>query len=582
MHAELRQALCAGYECLSSWSDTLDLINVFPVPDGDTGRNLVISLSALRRMDLSTSQVREALARSARGNSGNIAAGFLLGFLANADAEVPLSARARRGATGARQAIPHPLPGTMISVFDALAECLSKSDVSYDYIMDVLEDTVRATTGQIEALRVAKIVDSGALGMLIFLDGFLSHSVSAAQARDWLSRFPELTRFDPSRARLQKHHGSCVDAVLRADCELSSGRLEALRTLGTDLVTLREGPYLKIHLHTPDPAGARARLQDFGEVIQWNWDDFASQISESSKPVVQQAVHIVTDAAGSVTRSDARSLGMSLLDSYVHLGDLCIPETRLKPEDLYAAMRQGMLASTSQASIFERHQHYERISAIDSKIVYLCVGSVYTGNYRVASDWQRERAAARRWIVLDTGAASGRLGLIAIATARFALGALGVDDVIAYANRAIEDAQEYIFVDKLHYLARGGRVSKATALLADSIHLAPVISPLADGARKVATLRKQEDKVAFAIARAGEALSDTSGCGMIMLEYSDNRDYLGELVLPQIKQRFAKAEILMQPFSLTSGTHMGPGTWAIAVLPDGSSGREVTSHHAAS
>ena len=71
--AELRAALAAGYEAVVAWAEVLDRINVFPVPDGDTGRNLVLSLAPLREAGTGLPAVRERLLLSARGNSGNIA-----------------------------------------------------------------------------------------------------------------------------------------------------------------------------------------------------------------------------------------------------------------------------------------------------------------------------------------------------------------------------------------------------------------------------------------------------------------------------------------------------------------------------
>jgi len=82
MDPQLRAALTSGYERLSAWSDLLDQINVFPVADADTGRNLMISLAPLHRSEAPTETVLCRLLVSATGNSGNIAACFFAGFVA--------------------------------------------------------------------------------------------------------------------------------------------------------------------------------------------------------------------------------------------------------------------------------------------------------------------------------------------------------------------------------------------------------------------------------------------------------------------------------------------------------------------
>ena len=81
MHETLVKALFAGYERIVAWADILDRINVYPVPDGDTGRNLVMTLSALRDPWHDEERLCREILLTARGNSGNIVARFLAGFL---------------------------------------------------------------------------------------------------------------------------------------------------------------------------------------------------------------------------------------------------------------------------------------------------------------------------------------------------------------------------------------------------------------------------------------------------------------------------------------------------------------------
>ena len=125
MHETLMNGLAAGYERIVAWADILDRINVYPVPDGDTGRNLVMTLSALRNPWQEKETLSREILLTARGNSGNIAARFLAGFLGCEDLfSLPASVEAGRGL--AYKAVPDPQPGTMLSLFDALAESLKR------------------------------------------------------------------------------------------------------------------------------------------------------------------------------------------------------------------------------------------------------------------------------------------------------------------------------------------------------------------------------------------------------------------------------------------------------------------------
>jgi fatty acid-binding protein DegV len=94
----------------------------------------------------------------------------------------------------------------------------------------------------------------------------------------------------------------------------------------------------------------------------------------------------------------------------------------------------------------------------------------------------------------------------------------------------------------------------------------PIISPLADGARKMGVVRDQAGQLAFALEKLA-ALGEGKKA-LIMLEYTDNAAWVEGTVRPEIARRHRLAEILLHPLSLTSGVHMGPGTWAVAFLPN--------------
>jgi uncharacterized protein len=566
----LRAALADGCACLGVWAEVLDRINVFPVPDGDTGRNLVLSLAPLRDRAASDAALAERLLLSARGNSGNIACAFVRALTGGAAGE-SLAARYVRAAAIARKAVAIPQSGTMLTVLDALAAEAEGglTGESVPGLLAHLAQVVRETTSAQESLRRAGVVDSGALGMLVFLDGMLRAFYGLDEAAGELAAaFRSLVRFErPALVRDANHAGDgfCVDAILRVRAGQRSPD-EALARIGSEVVALREGDFWKIHLHAADAGAARTALGGLGEVVEWAWDDLAEQMSARPAVAGEDDVHIVTDGAASLSRRQAEALGISLLDSHIDFGDRSLPETRVFPDDLYRAMRRGVRVTTAQASTHERHLHYARLAAQWKSVLYLCVGSIYTGNHAVASAWRDSHKDGERMVVLDSGAASGRLAVVVRATALAARANL--PSLVAFATAALGRAEEYIFPERLEYLARGGRLSKTSAWFGDVFGLAPVVSPMADGARKVAMLRKPEDRVAFACQQVKRAFS--AGCrrGYVLGEYTDNRAWVEEILLPRLRQAAPEVEIDLGPLSLTTGTHTGPGTWAVAMLPD--------------
>ncbi len=564
----MQKSFIAGLERLAARAGLLDSINVFPVADGDTGRNLSISLIPLREIDQPKEKFIHQLLLSARGNSGNIASQFFSSFCA-AESVAELAERAREGTTKAWQAVSNPRAGTMLNVFDALVDVLPQrinpDKQTVDTIIGRLEKAVHETYEQLPRLKEAGVVDAGALGMYIFFEGFFYALAGIPDdCRPVTETFKNRLQILPS-FKENTESGYCVDFVIKAPY-YSPDELKIITSMQEQVIIIPEGDFYKIHLHTQDKEDVRSQITGLGNVVNWADDDLASQIEEF-KHSHTGPLHIMTDAAGSLTNQDAKKYGFTLLDSYLTIGEKCLPETYFHPEELYSAMNKGVKVSTSQASVYERHQFYESVLERFEKVLYLCVGSVFTSNYQGALQWKKEHDKQDRLLIIDTGAASGRLGTIALAVARYLAETDDIKNIIAFARRAVRTCEEYVFLDKLQYLAAGGRLSKTSAFFGDKLNMKPVISPLPEGAKKVGMVRNQEDQVKMAMAKLAASLKNDSHA-LIMLEYSDNKNWVNGTVKKTLAERYPQAKIILQPLSLTSGVHMGPGTWGIAFLPE--------------
>jgi DegV family protein with EDD domain len=335
--------------------------------------------------------------------------------------------------------------------------------------------------------------------------------------------------------------------------------------VGESVVAMPDGECLKVHLHATDRERARQDLTAVGAILSWAEDDLAEQTFRFSEPRRNQAIHIMTDAAGSITRDLAQRLGITLLNSYIAVGNRFLPETYVDPSQLFAAMKAGAKVSTSQASAVERHECYNNVMKFYDRVLYLCVGSFYTGNYDVAIQWKAENDPEDRMTVIDTGVASGKLGLVARAAAELSLAANDPFEVIAFVRGAIQNVQEYIFLDTLQFLAAGGRMSKTGAFFGDVLRIKPIVSPFPDGARKIGVVRSTRDQVKFAFRHLEQNISKDHKA-TLLLEYTDNKRWLEGEIKPEIERRFPLVKVILQSLSLTSAAHMGPGSWGVAFL----------------
>ena len=219
MDMELRRAFRTGYERLAAWADLVDRINVFPVADGDTGRNLVLSLAPLHDLEeTGRDRVVRELLLSSRGMSGNIGTRFFSELLRSESTE-DLPETALAGRAQAWEAVDDPRPGTVLSLFDILCDALTRygydgSIASAERIVSELESGVLATTDRLPVLREAGVVDAGALGCFLFFEGFFAALTGQeVPYRSVREVFGE--RLTPDGTSLPEEDcGFCVDVVL--------------------------------------------------------------------------------------------------------------------------------------------------------------------------------------------------------------------------------------------------------------------------------------------------------------------------------------------------------------------------------
>ena len=254
----------------------IDDLNVYPVPDGDTGTNLTLTVRAVAdalaagdapdRAALAHAVTRAAL-MGARGNSGVILSQIVRGVadvLAEApnDVDPPLTARALRGASDAAyRAVRRPVDGTMLSVIRELAEeaerCADGSGPLGDLLVQLVrhgEEAIARTSEQLDVLREAGVVDAGGAGLVELLRG-VAGAVSGAP----VPAVPFAVPVEPEAMRAEAlRYRYCTVFMVEGEA-LDRRELETqLEMLGDALVVVGDETAVKVHVHTDDPGAALA------------------------------------------------------------------------------------------------------------------------------------------------------------------------------------------------------------------------------------------------------------------------------------------------------------------------------------
>ncbi len=321
--------VAAGTYFLRKYRSVLDDLNVFPVPDGDTGSNMFLTaraaMAATRPMrGRPLSAVAAAAAQGAllgaRGNSGVILSQMLRGFaraVRHRDAidTFQLALGMRDAVAAARAALTKPVEGTIISVAAAAADEAYRLAVREpdfyrlaNAVLRAANDALDRTPEQLPALREAGVVDAGGAGFCYFLEGVLRFIPEAAARTTAFPRRP-IRSSAFTRQQIVGENRYCTEFVLEdATIEALPLRDELARH-GDSLLVIGGVPTVKVHVHAADPEAVRAVAARHGTVTRWKREDMAEQHNLRVVDAPSKAIGFAAVVPGAGFDRIARELG---------------------------------------------------------------------------------------------------------------------------------------------------------------------------------------------------------------------------------------------------------------------------------
>jgi len=288
--------------------DTINALNVFPVPDGDTGTNMLMTLRSVvddlpANSTESANNVAKTIARSAllgaRGNSGLILAQYFKGLAEAIGDATELTgehfARSiRLAADGAYKALPNPVEGTMLTVYRECAEVAEMSATADDDLESVMTDvaaeaieSVRRTPSLLPVLREAEVVDSGGFGFAVMLDG----AVRALRGENPAGRtipvpmpsgksFSGSVKADFVDASEEEEWGYCTVFAIHGE-KIDIDKLRAhMDEIGRSAAVDGSNGFVKVHVHMEDPGKALTAGLGYGELSNIEIENMDAQTSD--------------------------------------------------------------------------------------------------------------------------------------------------------------------------------------------------------------------------------------------------------------------------------------------------------------
>ncbi len=330
-----RDMVISGANNLANERENINRLNVFPVPDGDTGINMSLTMGAVRSdlpsFDGNVSQVADKVAnmllRGARGNSGVILSLFFRGIAKECKGketvDAPdLAAAFKRGVDAAYKSVMKPTEGTILTVMRVSAEKALEKAHEYKgrveefmpYVLSVAEDTLAKTPEMLPVLKQAGLVDAGGRGLVVIFEGMVAYlkgtPVALLDAESAESEEESASAFDQFNTE-DIVYPYCTECIVgKSEAYLGEGKAEALHKFvlgaGDSAVFVDDTEIIKLHVHTSDPGKVLSEALKFGSLLTVKIENMKEQHSalssgaapkNDSAPAEAPAAEEVTDAA---------------------------------------------------------------------------------------------------------------------------------------------------------------------------------------------------------------------------------------------------------------------------------------------
>ena len=582
----LRRSLVAAAEWVGAGREELNRINVYPVPDGDTGTNFTLTMrsitEALHRLrpDANLAEVAhtaaEASVMGARGNSGILLSYFIVGFREAIGQRVSitaheLAAALRRGFERLADGLSNPVEGTILTVCRAAAEGAEQAAREEPDLYHVVsrtlassEEALQRTPELLEVLKQAGVVDAGGKGFVRVLQGImrLIHGHPLAEVE-----MPRLVGAAPA-ASVQVEAGEdyqfCTEVLVKGDTLPSAVTVRAILSgFGGSLQVVRTEDLLRVHIHTNDPQQLFALAAPWGEVLNTKADDMREQHRLLAAEVCRSTV-VICDSACDLPDEVLDRFGIGLVPLQLILGDTILEDRiGITPAEFYAKLREGVIQpSTSQPAPATFTAAYEHARASADEVVVVTLAAGLSGTYASADAARRSFAPGGVHLV-DSRSASFGIGLLTLRGAELAEAGWRGAELARELERVRDQSGMLLTVDTMDSLLRSGRVSRFRAFLAGFLDLKPVLTIDREGKIvPVDRVRGREALFQRALAFVAQRVPKNVQRLRFGVAHADCPE-VAERIREALLAQYRPLDVFVGPATSVLGTHVGIGAWGI-------------------
>ncbi len=582
----LARSLFAAADWVAAGRDEINRINIFPVPDGDTGTNFSLTLravaDALRALgDASLPDTARTMARAAvlgaRGNSGMMLAHFLLGFTEalgereQADAKL-IAAAVRAGSDHLAGSVDDPREGTILTVAREAADAAERAAASTDDIGVFMHDLLRHgevalahTPELMAALKEAGVVDAGGKGFVRMLEGV----VRCIEGDPILPAAPIRPSHEFNAAALievaaERDYQYCTELLVRGE-QLPAGNeaRAAMHSFGGSVVVASTADILKIHVHTDAPEAVFAYAARWGRVEWTKADDMRAQHRHLAHGAARP-VAVVTDSSADIADPVLDRHHIAVVPLQVVFGEETFQDRiGLRPEEFYRRLRVSReLPTTSQPSPADFIRVLRDARREAEEVVAVLLSASLSGTFQSAHS-AVQHAGITNVHLFDSRTASLGVGMLALRAAELAESGWAAAAIVQELERVRHQSGALLTVDRYDNLLRSGRVSRGKAWLGGMLDVKPILAIGLDGrVTPLDRVRGRDNVVPRVLSLLERQLTPRPDVVRFGVAHADAPE-VAERVRTALVAAFRPRDCFVSLATGVLGTHVGPGAWAV-------------------
>ena len=572
---------------MAAGRDELNRINVFPVPDGDTGTNMCLTLRAVARAlrDIETGGAQsltlpfvaetmaQASVRGARGNSGMMLSQFLLGFREGIGERLRAGAAELAHAIGVgferlRGSLDEPVEGTILTVARDAADEAGRASAERDLqvfmrrIVDRAEAALQRTPELLAALKSAGVVDAGAKGFVRLLDGVKRLMEEGHIAEGAVDRVgSESNAAATTEVEVDRDYRYCTELMVRGVSLPDPAAVRrALRAHGGSIVVLATGDLLKAHVHTDTPDAVFQLASGWGTLESTKADDMRAQHQalQARRPIA-----FVSDTACDLPDELVLQYDITLVPTQLIVAERVYRDRlELTSAEFFQRLRAGLDATTSQPTPNAFTDAYRDAARAGDHVIAVILSSALSGTFGSAEAAGR-RFDAGRVTVLDSRSATLGEGLLVVRGVELAAAGWSAKAIVEELQRVRAQSGGWFTVENFERLVRSGRVGRGRAWLGTKLNLKPVMALTMEGkVEPIARVRGKEAAKRRILELLDHALTPRPKALRLGIAHGDIPEF-ADALRAELVARYRPMQCLVTPITPVIAAHTGIGAWGV-------------------